>query len=158
MGRRLPRRRTFGELSRVAWRRRAPERPSVTPGSRVLSTLKSNIRPTVCRVVGLQSHPNAWCVRGSGSDFSVKIMANFARPPKTMADKSACSSTYSDRVASNRVGAGTFGDLAHRRDDSPVQACFPANFSASALTAHGGTNASTLPPSLAISFTILELR
>ena len=48
--------------------------------------------------------------------------------------------------------------LAHRRGDSPAQACFPANFSASALTARGGTNASTLPPSLAISFTILELR
>jgi hypothetical protein len=35
---------------------------------------------------------------------------------------------------------------------------FPDNLLVRALTAQGGTKASTLPPSLAISFTILELK
>jgi hypothetical protein len=56
-----------------------------------------------------------------------------------------------------------FGELSRVASErprrlTPAQAVFSDNFPASAFTAHGGTNCSTLPPRRAISFTILELR
>jgi len=101
-----------------------------------------------------------WHVRDNGSDFASTMISKFGGALSYVGQVGARFDLLLLLWRRITIDAGkgprSFGSLAPPTCHAahPV----PDNFLAKAFTAHGGTNASTLPPSRAISFTILELR
>ena len=148
----------------LIWWGEAPERPSTyTRAKDIFDGERTRLGQTPCRaaVYRVDCVWNAWHVKEirlrlrQQEDAEIRGAKSY---PGTARRAFDLLSPPRRRIA---VGAGkipgSFGSLARPPYDARLQV-FPDNFLARALTAQGGTNASTLPPRRAISFTILELR